>query len=870
MSYLKEELYELISREPSIFDFIQDAALDGLWYWDITQPENEWMNPKFWHTLGYDHSDKPHKAASWQDIIFKEDLERATENFKKHCENPNHPYDQLVRYRHKNGGTVWIRCRGMAIRDKEGRPVRMLGAHNNVTELKQKEEILERCNQSARIGFWEIDLRTGSANLSSITRYIYEIPEDYHPNLSSLIQYFKKGKSRDQVDRALHDAIKKGIAFDLELELMTGIGNVKWTRIIGLPEMESGICIRIYGTLQDIHERKSFQEKLAEEKEKFKNLILGTNLGTWEWDMITGTVIINERWAEIAGYSLDELADVDYIKWMSMLQPGDKEIFTQKLNECLTRSKPFFEVECRLSHKNGHWVWVVYRGHVSKQTEDGKPQLIFGTQQDITERKKTTDRLGIFIKQAPTAIAMFDTDMHYIAASEKWIHDYRLKDIDLTGKSHYEVFPEIGNEWKKIHEDCLNGATHIKDEEKFVRADGTVIWLRWEDKPWYNDQGNIGGIIIHTEDITEKKEVEERLRISEQALPGNFEHAAIGMAILNKDGKWLQVNRKLCEITGYEEEELKELTFQDITYPDDLDADLALLQELIAGKRDHYQMEKRYYHKEGHIVYILLAASMVKDMNGNILYFISQIIDITKLKQAEQEIQSLLDVTQDQNKRLKNFAHIVSHNLRSHTSNIEFLLDLLSVEHEELKNSEILHLLKNASANLNETIIHLNEVALINTSILDSISLLSLYEFADKVIKNVNALAAKANVRIINKVKREDKVLGLPAYLESILLNFLTNSIKYHSESQDRYVKISTERMKNYLCISIEDNGLGIDLKRHGGNLFGMYKTFHVNKESRGIGLFITKNQIEALGGKVEVESELNKGTNFKVYLKYE
>ena len=137
--YLKRELYELIKRDESIFDFIQASSLDGLWYWDLEHPEHEWMNPKFWTTLGYDPADMPHRADAWQDIINPDDLQVALENFQKHCADPNHPYDQIVRYQHKDGSTVWIRCRGLAIRDDDGTPVRMLGAHVDITDIKEAE-----------------------------------------------------------------------------------------------------------------------------------------------------------------------------------------------------------------------------------------------------------------------------------------------------------------------------------------------------------------------------------------------------------------------------------------------------------------------------------------------------------------------------------------------------------------------------------------------------------------------------------------------------------------------------------------------------------------------------------------------------------
>lgn len=143
-NYLKNELYDLINNDNSIFEFIQSGSLDGIWYWDLENSENEWMSPKFWETLGYNPDEKKHESSEWQDIIFQEDLNLATENFNKHCEDPTHPYDQIVRYNHRNGTVVWIRCRGLAIRDENGKAIRMLGAHTDITDLKETEKEVRR------------------------------------------------------------------------------------------------------------------------------------------------------------------------------------------------------------------------------------------------------------------------------------------------------------------------------------------------------------------------------------------------------------------------------------------------------------------------------------------------------------------------------------------------------------------------------------------------------------------------------------------------------------------------------------------------------------------------------------------------------
>ena len=166
--YLKQELYQQICKDPDLFEFLQSGSLDGLWYWDVEDGNQEWMNDTFWTILGYDPNEKQHLVSEWQDIIFPEDLALALENFQKHSEDPNHPYDQVVRYRHKDGSTVWVRCRGIGIRDKSGKVIRMLGAHNDLTPLKKiEQELLEKNNQLEKLA--RHDHQTGLYNRLAFT-----------------------------------------------------------------------------------------------------------------------------------------------------------------------------------------------------------------------------------------------------------------------------------------------------------------------------------------------------------------------------------------------------------------------------------------------------------------------------------------------------------------------------------------------------------------------------------------------------------------------------------------------------------------------------------------------------------------------------
>ena len=158
MNHLRKELYELVKSDNRIFDFIQDVALDGLSYCDIENPKNEWMSPRFWMTLGYNPEEMPHTSSAWKHLIHRDDLQLAIGNFKRHSQNPDDPYDYVVRYIHKDGSTVWIRCRGFAIRNSNGKVIRILRAHLDITKQREHEEKYQLLFNSIDEGFCIIEM----------------------------------------------------------------------------------------------------------------------------------------------------------------------------------------------------------------------------------------------------------------------------------------------------------------------------------------------------------------------------------------------------------------------------------------------------------------------------------------------------------------------------------------------------------------------------------------------------------------------------------------------------------------------------------------------------------------------------------------
>lgn len=166
MHRLEADLHARFKDGPDILLFVQQGVTDGMWFWDLENPEDEWYSPELVRLLGYEPDEVPHKASWWQEQIFEEDLGPALANFDRHLADPSHAFDQTCRYRHQSGRTIWVRCRGLIIRDHEGTPVRMLGTHQDITELKEAYARLELLTLT--------DELTGAANRRGIEKTLQD------------------------------------------------------------------------------------------------------------------------------------------------------------------------------------------------------------------------------------------------------------------------------------------------------------------------------------------------------------------------------------------------------------------------------------------------------------------------------------------------------------------------------------------------------------------------------------------------------------------------------------------------------------------------------------------------------------------------
>jgi PAS domain S-box-containing protein len=243
------------------------------------------------------------------------------------------------------------------------------------------------------------------------------------------------------------------------------------------------------------------------------------------------------------------------------------------------------------------------------------------------------------LRQAPLGVAIFDREMRYLAASQRYLTDQGLPaDTALTGRLHYEVFPEVPRKWREVHAAVLSeGRSFSHEADPYMARDGRIEWIRWSVAPWRDEAGEIGGLVLYTEVVTPAVEARMALEAAEARYRAVFDQAAMGVARVGLDGAFLEVNDRLCSILGYAREELLNRDFRSITHLEDRDGDEVRMRALIAGETDVLQAEKRYVRKSGGAVWARLTAAMVRKSNGEPDYLVSIVEDVSVRKAAEEE-----------------------------------------------------------------------------------------------------------------------------------------------------------------------------------------------------------------------------------------
>ncbi|APU68668.1 PAS domain S-box protein [Christiangramia flava] len=440
-----------------------------------------------------------------------------------------------------------------------------------------------------------------------------------------------------------------------------------------------------------------------------------------------------------------------------------------------------------------------------------------------------------------------------------------LQQMDYRMVSHPEDITDNTQLMSKLRENQLR---EYSLQKRLKRKDGKTIWIKLNVSPLWPPGEPATSHIALIEDISAQVKAKEKLEENEKRFRSLVENTNEIILIINRRGEVVYHSPSLKKVTGYDQLETFGNEILSFIHPVERSVMLKKLEESYYAEGVPFsEIIMRFKAQQGH--YIWMSATLTNMLHEkNINGYVVNLRDISGKKEAELNLMKSYDFVMEQNKRLLNFAYIVSHNLRSHSSNFESILELYDLEDDQEERQNYINLLRDVSASLNQTLVDLNEVVSINTNLEIKAEEIQVREYTEKALAVLSLQIESMNAKIINEVPENMKVIFNPAYMESILLNFITNALRYSRPDTIPEVHISAEKEKDRWVLKVCDNGIGIDLEKHKDKVFGLYKTFTDRKDSRGVGLFITKNQVNAMGGEVGVESTLGEGTCFKVFFK--
>ncbi|HEY9827167.1 MAG TPA: PAS domain S-box protein [Stenomitos sp.] len=485
-------------------------------------------NPQFTHVTGYRHSEAiGQSTVGLQLWANPEERDQITALLETELTIQNHE----ATFRKKSGETFTglLSCQLVEI----GGQLCILSVVKDISDrieaeiaLRKSEERLRLALGAARMGNWDWHIDTNQIIWSESLQELMGIePGTFDGSIETLSAMIFP-EDRQRVFAAIHRSIDQGDAYDIEFRFVRPDGTIRWACSKGnVFYDDSGTAVRMAGVDIDITERKQAEHALA------KELLRVQTLFNTAFD---GIVILNEagqvleanpRFAEMLGYTSAEVAELSVYDWDCQFTTEELQQNMQTVLSCKTRI-----LETKHRRKDGS----AFAVEVSSNIVEWEGEYIrFCSCRDISERKRVAAEreqseaalrqreylLNLFAQYAPAGIAMFDRQMQYVMASQRWVNDYHLDSVEsLIGRSHDEVFSELPTRWHEVHQRCLAGTIEKCDEELLIRPDGTQQWIRWEAHPWHSATDVIGGVIIFSEDITQRKQAEHSLQELNQSL----------------------------------------------------------------------------------------------------------------------------------------------------------------------------------------------------------------------------------------------------------------------------------------------------------------------------------------------------------------
>lgn len=575
----------------------------------------------------------------------------------------------------------------------------------------------------------------------------------------------------------------------------------------------------------------------------------------------------NKKLEEVLGYSL---ADVVSMGPLDFYDDADKEMVAQKMQD--DAEVVAVEFDAVVIAKDGrrvpiaHYVKaIIYNGQKCmaisgidiseiKNTEAALQKTI----KELSDYKIALDVSSIVSKTDPNGIINFVNDnfckVSKYSREELIGQDHRI----INSGYHSKEF--IENMWQTI----FNGNIWRGDICNKAK-DGITYWVESTIVPFINEQGKIWQYVSIRKDISDRKRAEHALLNSEANLKTIFDTSDTAYTLLNVDFKVLSFNPEASKFA------LNELNWKgevgdylpDYFLPGKKHTIEKALEDAKAG--EHINYESNYPQPDGTVNWYLVMIYPVADFDAKVLGVILAVSNITERKLAELQREKLTADLIQRNKDLEQFKYIVSHNLRAPVANIiGFAHELQIGSNTEVEKAMYVKELAESASKLDNVIKDLNQILQVKREVSESKELVSFSETLQNIEVSISNMIKAEGVEIHADFTAINEMNTLKSYLYSIFYNLITNSIKYRRPNVPPVIKISSRKTDAGITLVFEDNGMGIDLDKKGDQVFGFYKRFHTQMvEGKGMGLFMTKTQVETIGGKITVNSKVDVGTEF-------
>jgi len=624
--------------------------------------------------------------------------------------------------------------------------------------------------------------------------------------------------------------------------------------------------------------RKSAELKLRENQKKLEFISENTSDGIIiiENSKIT---YVSPAFSKLSGYDLEFVQNLSLDEMFTYIHPDDVEQMKLNIYKNLEDKVTKFNYEYQFLGPDNKYYWredsvsVIYK----ENSEEYSKYIIIS--RDIQERKETELKLKeseqqlrlIFENSTDGFVVIENQKLKYISPSYQSFLGFTNDELkEFTVKSIFDLMhPDDRDRVSDFVSQNISEKKKTFTCEFRIRSkNGEYYWREDLANVIYDNEGNYSQYIITSRDIHERKKIEKQLVESEQQLRLITENTSDGVAVI-EEGKLTYVSPSYCMLLGYDKSEYLQFSMQDIfdkIHPEDVNRVRALIYGALDKQVKEIKYEQRFKGADGIYHWREDSANIIYDENGKYTKYIVVTRDISERKETEKEKNRLYKITENQNEKLINFTHIVSHDIRSHTSNLSMILDLYEETEDRTEQNEYFNMLKQSTNKLSETIFYLNETVAIQSGIKNEKTSINLKKEIEKALTGINAIVLTNNASITIDVDSDIEIFATQSYLESIIFNLLTNAIKYRSPERNPEVKITAAKIGEEVKFSITDNGIGIDMVKNKDKIFGMYKTFHGNTDAVGLGLFMVKNHMESMGGRIEVESQVNVGTTFNLY----